>query len=243
MNLLRFGSQGPQVTQLQQRLNEIYKEQIKVDGDFGELTEAMVIDFQETNGLQADGIVGPDTWRALYEEAPEDAEELSDDPILPPVLLQSQLTSLFGKPRDPATYLVVLDFSEFKSAFSHVKNYLGQLWSCRIYAHKLMEAPLREAFGNLIGMGFASELKTFDGCVCVRPMTSGNGWSVHSWGLALDFNAGTNGYGREPSLSSGFVKCFTDAGFEWGGNWRGRGGRNDFSGCDGMHFQLPKTRG
>jgi hypothetical protein len=235
MNLLRIGSKGSQVTQLQQRLNEIYEEQIKVDGDFGELTEALVIDFQETNGLQVDGTVGPDTWQKLFQEpGAEDDETFEPDIPAGQVLLQSQLTVLFGKPRDPAPYLVVLDFSEFKSAFSHVKDYLGKPWSCRIYAHKLMEAPLRQAFKNLVDRGFAKELHTFDGCVCVRPMTSGNGWSVHAWGLAVDFNAGTNGYGRRPTLSAGFTKCFTNAGFEWGGRW---------STPDGMHFQLPKTRG
>jgi hypothetical protein len=234
MNLLRFGSKGPQVGQVQARLNEIYEEQLVVDNDFGGLTEDMVIDFQETNGLDADGIVGPETWQKLFQESGAEDDE-TEEPNLPvgKVLLQSQLTSLFGKPRDPAPYLAVLDFSEFKGAFSHVKNYLGQLWLCRVYAHKLMETPLRQAFKNLIDRGFSKELKTFDGCVCVRPMTSGNGWSVHAWGLAVDFNAGTNAYGRKPALSPGFVMCFTDAGFEWGGWW---------STPDGMHFQLPRTR-
>ena len=34
---------------------------------------------------------------------------------------------------------------------------------------------------------------------------------------------------KEPTLSAGFVKCFKDAGFDWGGDWSIR---------DGMHFQL-----
>jgi len=245
MNLLRVGSKDPkgvkaQVAQLQERLNKIYEEQIGVDGIFGQHTEDMVIDFQETNGLDADGVVGPETWQALFETAP--LEDAAPGPLTAPVpplpakaagiIGQSQLTALFGKPRDPAPYLVVLDFSEFKNAFTHVKDYLGHPWSCRIYAHKLMEAPLRQAFKSLVEGSFASELHTFDGCVCVRPMTSGNGWSVHSWGLAIDLNAGANPYGGRPKLSTGFVKCFTDAGFEWGGNWRTP---------DGMHFQIPRT--
>ena len=235
MNVLGFGEEGRQVEQLQDRLNEIYEEQLEVDGIFGELTEATVIDFQESKGLDADGIVGPDTWKALYEEeADEGDEELSDDLVLPPVLLQSQLTALFGRPRDPAPYLKIIDLAEFKASLGHVKDFEGHTWSCRVYGHKLLEDPLRQAFTNLVGMGFANEMKTFDGCVCVRPMTSGGGWSVHSWGLAIDFNASTNGYGRKPTFSPGFVKCFTNAGFEWGGKW---------STPDGMHFQLPKTRG
>ena len=53
--------------------------------------------------------------------------------------------------------------------------------------------------------------------------------SLHSWGIAIDVNAFENGLNQTPKLSSGFVKCFTDAGFEWGGNWERR---------DAMHFQL-----
>jgi hypothetical protein len=55
--------------------------------------------------------------------------------------------------------------------------------------------------------------------------------SLHSWGIAVDVNAFSNGLGKEPTLSAGFVKCFTDAGFDWGGVWKRK---------DGMHFQLAK---
>jgi hypothetical protein len=53
--------------------------------------------------------------------------------------------------------------------------------------------------------------------------------SLHSWGIAVDVNAFENGLGKDPKLSKAFVKCFTDAGFNWGGVWRRR---------DGMHFEL-----
>jgi hypothetical protein len=55
--------------------------------------------------------------------------------------------------------------------------------------------------------------------------------SLHSWGLAIDVNAFENGLNQTPKLSAGFVKCFTDAGFDWGGTWQRK---------DGMHFQLSK---
>ena len=53
--------------------------------------------------------------------------------------------------------------------------------------------------------------------------------SLHSWGVAIDVNAAWNGFGKKPTLSKEFVKCFTDAGFDWGGLW---------AKPDGMHFQL-----
>lgn len=99
----------------------------------------------------------------------------------------------------------------------------------RIYCNKDMVKPLEQAFRNLIKTGFVRELKTFDGCFNIRNKKAGTTYSLHSWGVAIDVNAAWNGYGKKPTLSSGFVKCFTDAGFDWGGLW---------STPDAMHFQL-----
>lgn len=99
----------------------------------------------------------------------------------------------------------------------------------RIYCNKLMVGPLTQAFTNLIERGFVKELKTWDGCFNIRNKRGLKSHSLHSWGIAVDVNAAWNGLGREPQLSAGFVKCFTDAGFNWGGTWTRK---------DGMHFQI-----
>ncbi|WP_240436560.1 peptidoglycan-binding domain-containing protein [Streptomyces sporangiiformans] len=36
-----------------------------MNGDFGPLTHGAVVTLQKRAGLDADGIVGPNTWRAL----------------------------------------------------------------------------------------------------------------------------------------------------------------------------------
>lgn len=102
----------------------------------------------------------------------------------------------------------------------------------RIYCNTDMIAPLSEAFSNLIKSGFDKELKTWDGCFNIRFKINRNTYSLHSWGVAVDLNAKTNGYNKPTTLSSGFVDCFKKAGFDWGGDWRVK---------DGMHFQLSKT--
>lgn len=118
----------------------------------------------------------------------------------------------------------------------------------RIYCNADIIEPLKIAFQNLIATGAVHELKTWDGCYNFRPvrgyeqkyaeaMKFGNQalaikyLSIHSWGGAIDVNAFENGLGKEPKLSHAFVKCFTDASFEWGGKWKRK---------DGMHFQLAK---
>ncbi|MGB3760632.1 MAG: peptidoglycan-binding domain-containing protein [Rivularia sp. (in: cyanobacteria)] len=61
---LRFGDRGNSVRILQ-RLLVAKRYPINIDGDFGVLTETAVKAFQSRQGLSADGIVGPRTWRAL----------------------------------------------------------------------------------------------------------------------------------------------------------------------------------
>jgi N-acetyl-anhydromuramyl-L-alanine amidase AmpD len=64
--LLFRGSEGPQVAELQRRLNEEEGVDLVVDGIFGPKTEAAVRAFQRrTGGLKVDGIVGPATAAAL----------------------------------------------------------------------------------------------------------------------------------------------------------------------------------
>lgn len=99
----------------------------------------------------------------------------------------------------------------------------------KLYCNKAMVDPLIVAFTNVIKRGLIKELKTWDGCFNVRRKRGLKSLSLHSWGIAIDINAAWNGLGKEPTMSKELVKCFTDAGFDWGGTWTRK---------DGMHFQL-----
>ena len=62
---LRQGAKGNQVKEIQNRLKKWGYYTGAVDGIFGANTKKAVIAFQKKNGLTADGIVGPATFRAL----------------------------------------------------------------------------------------------------------------------------------------------------------------------------------
>jgi peptidoglycan hydrolase-like protein with peptidoglycan-binding domain len=67
--ILKEGSHGPEVTELQALLKEGYYKGA-VDASFGATTKAAVLKFQHDNKLVADGEVGPKTWQALLSGAP-----------------------------------------------------------------------------------------------------------------------------------------------------------------------------
>lgn len=115
----------------------------------------------------------------------------------------------------------------------------------RIYCHRALAPLLLTAFGHLISRDHVDELRTWDGCYNQRPIRGYESlvrallaegkvqeamryMSVHSWAYAIDLNAAWNRLGHPPTLSAGFVQCWTDAGWEWGGTWKR---------ADGMHFQ------
>ncbi|WP_083273435.1 L,D-transpeptidase family protein [Geosporobacter ferrireducens] len=66
---LRLGSRGQDVRHLQERLNTLGFDAGLQDGIFGPRTHQAVIQFQASRGLEADGIVGLATYRALFDVA------------------------------------------------------------------------------------------------------------------------------------------------------------------------------
>ena len=62
--LLKVGSKGNEVKQLQEKLG------LAADGSFGPGTDKAVKSWQTANGLKADGIVGPGTWSKMFGSAP-----------------------------------------------------------------------------------------------------------------------------------------------------------------------------
>ena len=70
--MIKRGSRGPNVIEVQQQLNTAADitfsrhDKLVPDGIFGRKTKARVEEFQALHGLAVDGIVGPNTWAALF---------------------------------------------------------------------------------------------------------------------------------------------------------------------------------
>ncbi|MBS3994970.1 MAG: peptidoglycan-binding protein [Alkaliphilus sp.] len=65
MRVLRLGSRGTDVMEIQALLRKIGYDPRSIDGIFGEETRQSVIAFQRNNGLTPDGVIGPITHKAL----------------------------------------------------------------------------------------------------------------------------------------------------------------------------------
>jgi|WetSurMetagenome_2_1015567.scaffolds.fasta_scaffold02911_21 hypothetical protein len=149
-------------------------------------------------------------------------------------IFQSELTELFGRPNKNASWLTFIDLTQYREYFRHVSGYWEKSddgkWG--FTGHELLQLEFPSVIETLIARNLIGELKTFDGCFNIRKMTSGRSYSVHSWGLALDFNAADNSYGSDWSFSDEYYKAWADHGWECGSLWNTP---------DGMHCQLPWT--
>jgi hypothetical protein len=77
-------------------------------------------------------------------------------------------------------------------------------------------------------------MNLFGGSFNFRAKRGGTSLSMHSWGVALDFDPARNALGdTTPHMPLWVVDIFESNGWVWGGRWKGRG-------CDGMHFQLAR---
>lgn len=214
--ILRIGSDGNAVFELQKMLAAKGFSPGVADGKFGDNTKKAVIAFQKANRLNADGIVGEVTYKALFGKS-------MPLPTIPSVIYQRDLMKLFGDPHE----------SSFETTWLTTTQVDLVLKRPMIYCHKLMVEPLQQAVAKLRERKLTDEWHTYDGCFCVRYMRGGSSLSVHSWGLAIDINAAENPFGADDfQMTEEFANCFKEVGFTWGGDW---------SYPDAMHYQLAKV--
>lgn len=99
----------------------------------------------------------------------------------------------------------------------------------KFHANIDIHRPMLDVFDLLIANNVHHELETFDGCFNVRYIRGRPGiLSLHSYAIAVDFNAAKNPLGSDGVWSETFIKCFETVGFVYGGK---------FTRKDPMHFE------
>ncbi|GGH42831.1 hypothetical protein GCM10007423_39760 [Dyadobacter endophyticus] len=100
----------------------------------------------------------------------------------------------------------------------------------RIYLNRLIRDVLEKTLRKLIELGLHTEIVSYDGVFNIRPKRGSSGISLHSWGIAVDLNAGLNPFRGKVTWSASFLKVWRDIGWICGADWSA-------ASKDGMHFQ------
>jgi hypothetical protein len=102
---------------------------------------------------------------------------------------QSEVFSFYGSPGENQTMLIL----PFPMKIAWDKKYLIHKFS----VHKKVHDSAKRAFIE-VGKAYdekqraALGIDLFGGCLNVRKMRGGNSWSMHSWGIAIDFDPERN---------------------------------------------------
>lgn len=204
----------------------------------GESYEKVVKDFQSLNDLQVDGIVGPKTLAKLFVPQIADRQVEKDDLRTVPSdrwPRQSQCSRFYG---EVGKHQVMLELP-----FTMHLAWGGRQSVKRISVHEKVHDSAKRAFDKIAAAyDEAARRKTgidqFGGSLNVRLMRGGNSWSMHAWGIAIDFDPARNQLkwnSRQSRLAKPdcdeFWRCWESEG------WVSLGKERDY---DWMHVQAAR---
>jgi Putative peptidoglycan binding domain len=211
-----------------------------VDGKSGPATLKSIKAFQIAKGLAADGKVGPNTAAALF---PDDAKETQDpvEPVQPPSVEKAQ----WPKQRDCMNFYggVGLHQKMLDLPFPMRIAWDKRVVIRRISIHEKVHASAGRAFAAIAQKYDEAARRNlgidlYGGSLNVRKMRGGSSYSMHSWGIAIDFDPERNQlkWGRDRArLAQPDAKAFWDC-WEAEG-WISLGRARDF---DWMHVQAAR---
>lgn len=157
--------------------------------------------------------------------------EMRDFSPNPTLLIPDGLTeirAMFGDPASPS--FQATEITKITIPFPLRLSWDPGVTVHRLQAHRLVAPHLRAALGAIREEGLFTLLTHYGGGFNVRSKRGGSELSVHSWGIAFDFNPEGNALGDStPALDPRIVTVMEWHGFYWGGR---------FSRPDGMHFQF-----
>ncbi|OYO16151.1 peptidoglycan-binding protein [Enemella evansiae] len=173
LGVVRYGSKGTAVKALQGRLG------LQVDGNFGPKTKASVINFQRTNGLSADGVVGPATWSKLLRGSSGGSGGSGGGSGSCPnprnfangKLPSSALVAVPGNSKEQMSCTLLKDYTAMNNAFKA--------------AHGGRDITVNDGYRSLARQQY------FWDCYKTKKCNNGNlaarpGTSNHGWGRAFD---------------------------------------------------------
>lgn len=135
-------------------------------------------------GVSADGIIGPQTLRAISQ-----ALEIQEIPAWPHQSEVRKGTSIFGAPGREEELVSILPAYPLYFEGQQVRS---------IRVHRLIASHVQQALREVLEHYGQEEihrlgLDQYGGSYNYRPTSTGKALSMHAWGIALDFAPRSNG--------------------------------------------------
>lgn len=255
MRALRSGLNGPDVKKWQYFLAGLGFTQVIANGVFDQATNDATRLFQQNNGLSPDGVAGTFTLAKAgsmgFELVKNPADNNADGihwPMKPDFKSFSQrdYISRFGafnwqlKPGpNPGREIIINGNWEKENIVlidAPVFAPLPPYRASRMRVHKKVAHQFEQLFAHWQREGLTNLLESFDGAFNPRMIRgSDSNLSSHSYGIAFDINAASNGLGIIPPKigTRGSVRKLAEIAHQYGFYWGGH-----FSRFDGMHFEV-----
>jgi hypothetical protein len=165
----------------------------EVDGIDGKKTRAAVRAFQRLHGITADGLIDEETTTALWPAPIPERDEEQDEAAVPPDVpmwpRQREVERFYGSPGTNQTMLEL----PFPMRLAWEKRKLVQRFSihekCHDSAARCFDRIANEYDEKAREL---TGINLFGGCLNVRKMRGGNAWSMHAYGIAIDFDPARN---------------------------------------------------
>lgn len=181
-----------------------------IDGNIGPLTLAALKAFQAKHDLNATGMTGADTVKALRASAtavtPKEAAVMPDRVVSPPTSNMPAIGLDFSKakywPRQGDVPLIFGGVGERQTTIElPYPMYLA--WDkakmiTRMTLHEMVAPSALRVLQHVETIYTTKERRAlgidlFGGSLNVRKMRGGSNYSMHSWGIAIDFDPERNG--------------------------------------------------
>ncbi len=184
---------------------------------------------QKKLGVEADGILGPQTLRALNK-----ALGIAEPPLWPTQAEVRRGTSCFGRPGNEGVLTSIVPAYPLLYEGAPVRS---------IRVHEAIARHVQEALSEVLAHYGQEEierqgLNQYGGSYAYRNTSQGRSLSMHAWGIALDFAPQSNAYAtRAPRATLSHPDCAA-----WWDIWEAHGAVSLGRACgyDWMHVQFAR---
>lgn len=242
-NMIGLGEKGKDVGDIQAALNSAGF-RVEISDEYTKETEAAIRMFQSSQGLKADGMVGPKT--ASFLDLPHAVISSMATPEKPP----GGKDPRFNFPHDDTASMKAfygdptINNSAWQKANLVKVNPPWQMFYDKepvksgIAFHRLAAPSFQKALDDIwdhykkdVEAIKATGMHRYNGAYVLRAIRGSSRLSCHAFGAAVDFDAERNGmnYEHKSNMAVAVVEIFKANGAWWGGDYNRR--------QDPMHFQ------